>query len=134
MSRDINNQHEPGAALALSGGGYRAMLFHLGGVIRLNELGWLPNIKQIAGVSGGAILAAWLGLKWDELAFDAGGAAKNLDEVVVEPIVRLATKPLDIATGLTGFVWTGSTLGAALSSGLFRGYKLSDLADLPPEP
>ena len=30
---------EEGVALCLSGGGYRAMLFHLGGITRLNEMG-----------------------------------------------------------------------------------------------
>ncbi len=29
----------PGMGLCLSGGGYRAMLFHLGAIWRLNELG-----------------------------------------------------------------------------------------------
>ena len=31
----------PGIALCLSGGGYRAMVFHLGALWRLNELGLL---------------------------------------------------------------------------------------------
>jgi len=30
---------EPGVALCLSGGGYRAMVFHVGALWRLNELG-----------------------------------------------------------------------------------------------
>jgi hypothetical protein len=33
------SQPSPGMALCLSGGGYRAMLFHLGTLWRLNELG-----------------------------------------------------------------------------------------------
>ena len=32
--------------LALSGGGYRAMLYSLGSLWRLNELGWLRNIDN----------------------------------------------------------------------------------------
>ncbi|HES57834.1 MAG TPA: patatin-like phospholipase family protein [Firmicutes bacterium] len=66
------SEYEPGAALCLSGGGYRAMLFHAGGLLRLNELGWLPRLRHVAGVSGGAILAGWLGLKWHELEFMDG--------------------------------------------------------------
>ena len=34
---------EQGIALCLSGGGYRAMLFHVGAIIRLNELGYLGS-------------------------------------------------------------------------------------------
>ena len=64
---------EPGMALSLSGGGYRAMLFHLGALWRLNELGSLRGLKRISSVSGGSITAAMLGLKWDRLGFGAGG-------------------------------------------------------------
>lgn len=55
---------EDGIALCLSGGGYRAMLFHVGALWRLNELGYLPRLKQISSVSGGSITAATLGLRW----------------------------------------------------------------------
>src|SRR5437870_10694486 len=34
------------SALCLSGGGYRAMLFHLGALWRLNELAYLPDRKS----------------------------------------------------------------------------------------
>src|SRR5258708_12082538 len=50
----------PGIALCLSGGGYRAMLFHLGTLWRLNELGYLPKLDRISSVSGGSITAALL--------------------------------------------------------------------------
>lgn len=38
----------PGIALCLSGGGYRAMLFHLGALWRLNEFGYLPRLAGSA--------------------------------------------------------------------------------------
>jgi NTE family protein len=47
-------------ALCLSGGGFRAALFHLGALRRLNELGILATVETIASVSGGSILAAHL--------------------------------------------------------------------------
>src|SRR6516165_3718974 len=47
-------------ALCLSGGGFRAALFHLGALRRLNELGILSRVDTIASVSGGSILAAHL--------------------------------------------------------------------------
>jgi NTE family protein len=49
-----------GLALCLSGGGFRAALFHLGAVRRLNELGILSSVSTISSVSGGSILAAHL--------------------------------------------------------------------------
>ena len=57
-----------GAGLALSGGGYRATLFHIGSLWRLNELGWLKRLAEITSVSGGSITAGWLGLRWKERA------------------------------------------------------------------
>lgn len=46
---------EQGIGLCLSGGGYRAMIFHLGALIRLNESGYLFQLKRISSVSGGSI-------------------------------------------------------------------------------
>lgn len=51
-----------GIGLCLSGGGYRATLFHLGALRRLNELGVLArdDFRSISSVSGGSITAALL--------------------------------------------------------------------------
>jgi NTE family protein len=51
-----------GIGLCLSGGGYRATLFHLGSLRRLNELGILArsDFRTVSSVSGGSITAAWL--------------------------------------------------------------------------
>ncbi|HEY4733667.1 MAG TPA: patatin-like phospholipase family protein [Gemmatimonadaceae bacterium] len=51
--------------LALSGGGFRATLYHLGLVRFLRDAKILPNVTQITSVSGGSILAAHLVLNWD---------------------------------------------------------------------
>jgi predicted acylesterase/phospholipase RssA len=72
----------PGIALCLSGGGYRAMIFHLGALIRLNETGLLAKLNRVSSVSGGSITAAQLGLKWRSLTFQ-NGVARNLKELVV---------------------------------------------------
>ena len=58
---------EPGIALCLSGGGYRAMVFHVGVIWRLYESGWLAKLDRVSSVSGGSIAAALLGLVWDRL-------------------------------------------------------------------
>jgi predicted acylesterase/phospholipase RssA len=52
--------------LALSGGGFRATLFHLGVVRFLRDAGALRDVTDIAAVSGGSILAAHLVLNWDQ--------------------------------------------------------------------
>src|ERR1041385_3830739 len=49
-----------GTALCLSGGGFRATLFHLGALRRLNETGVLARLDTITSVSGGSIMAAAL--------------------------------------------------------------------------
>jgi len=45
--------------LALSGGGFRASLYHIGVLARLAELDMLRHIEVISSVSGGSILAAY---------------------------------------------------------------------------
>jgi NTE family protein len=46
--------------LSLSGGGFRATLFHLGAIRRLNEFGILPKLTTVSSVSGGSILNGFL--------------------------------------------------------------------------
>ena len=54
----LPEEERVGVALCLSGGGYRAALFHLGGLERLNELGILSQVTTISSVSGGSIVNA----------------------------------------------------------------------------
>src|SRR5262249_51651919 len=51
--------------LALSGGGFRASLYHLGLIRFLRDAGILPQVSHITSVSGGSIIAAHLVLNWD---------------------------------------------------------------------
>jgi predicted acylesterase/phospholipase RssA len=46
--------------LCLSGGGYRAAVYHLGALVRLNQAGLLPRVRTVSSVSGGSIVAAFL--------------------------------------------------------------------------
>jgi predicted acylesterase/phospholipase RssA len=71
--------------LALSGGGFRATLYHLGLTRFLRDAGILSQVIQITSVSGGSIFAAHLMLNWDRYngspnEFDA--AASELLSVV----------------------------------------------------
>jgi len=51
--------------LALSGGGFRATLFHLGVIAFLRDAGKLSEVTYITSVSGGSILSAHLVLNWE---------------------------------------------------------------------
>lgn len=51
--------------LALSGGGFRATLYHLGLVRFLRDAKLLSQVTHITSVSGGSVFAAHLALNWD---------------------------------------------------------------------
>lgn len=87
--------------LALSGGGFRASLFSLGALWRLNELGWLPKLSIVSSVSGGSIIAGILGLAWTRLQF-ANSISTNFRELVAEPLQRFCAQSIDVAAGLEG--------------------------------
>src|SRR5213594_1954161 len=67
---------------AASGGGFRATLFHLGTLWRLNELAYLPKVDRISSVSGGSITSGVLGVHWSKLQWASGIATNFLDEIV----------------------------------------------------
>jgi NTE family protein len=95
---------KPGIALCLSGGGYRAMIFHIGALVRLNQLGFLKKLARVSSVSGGSITAGVLGLAWKDLSFDGNGVANNLDDLVTDPIRRLANNTIDQGSILKGML------------------------------
>lgn len=54
------SRHDMPIALALSGGGIRAMVFHLGVLRHLAERGLLESVDRISTVSGGSLLVGLL--------------------------------------------------------------------------
>jgi len=58
----------PTFLLGLSGGGFRATIFHLGVLRAFRTNGLLTDIDAISAVSGGTITAAYLVLRWHEYA------------------------------------------------------------------
>ena len=68
--------------LALSGGGFRATLFHLGMIRFLREANILPQVTHITSVSGGSILAAHLVLNWQRY----NGSLEEFDAAAAELI------------------------------------------------
>lgn len=134
-THSTHKEAEKGIALCLSGGGYRAMLFHLGALWRLNELGILKKIARISSVSGGSIVAGVLGMNWDKLDFDSSMCAKGFISQVVKPIRKLAEKTIDIKAILGG-LFTPGTINNRLiqiyKKTLFGKTTLRDLPDDPP--
>ena len=123
-----------GTALCLSGGGYRAMLFHVGALWRLNELGRLPKVDRVSSVSGGSIAAGALAVAWPRLTFDNGGGATNLVTTFVEPGRRLAGRTVDVHSVLTAAVTPRTTaehVAKAYSRHLLGDVTLQDLPDHP---
>jgi len=125
----------PGIALCLSGGGYRAMLFHVGALWRLNEAGTLPKLARISSVSGGSITAGVLGMNWSKLDFDERGVARQFVDQVVTPIRVLADTTIDIPSVLGGLIMPrmkiSDALAVAYGNNLFGD---TTLQDLPKDP
>jgi NTE family protein len=126
---------EDGIALCLSGGGYRAMLFHLGALWRLNQLGYLRRLDRISSVSGGSITAARLGMRWEALRFDGAGVAAGFEDEVVARIRRLAGRTIDVGSALSGIFTPGRTVAEKVAAA-YREHLFGDatLQDLPDEP
>jgi NTE family protein len=98
---DAPEQLEKGIAICLSGGGFRAMLFHLGALWRLQELRYLDctssaprandlgPLVRVSSVSGGSITAGLLALRWDKCQTsnpDPQARVTALVEQIVKPI------------------------------------------------
>ena len=66
--------------LALSGGGFRASLYHLGLIRFLRDADILSQVTHITSVSGGSIIAAHLALNWDRY----NGSPEEFDAVASE--------------------------------------------------
>lgn len=134
---DAAEEHDrPGAgiALCLSGGGYRAMLFHAGALWRLNEAGYLPRLERVSSVSGGSFTAGVLAMNWSKLGFDAAGVGQGFDEAVLQPIRKVADRTIDLWAILLGVLLPGSVgdrYAGALERHLFGKTTLQDLPDRP---
>lgn len=133
-SRDSTDSREPedGMGLCLSGGGYRAMLFHLGVLWRFYELGLLKGLKRISSVSGGSITAAALAVAWPRLRFDGALAQDDFVLLVVAPVRALAGRTLDRNAVIGGIFLPGSIgehVARAYDDQIFHGATLQDLPD-----
>jgi NTE family protein len=126
-----------GVALCLSGGGYRATLFHQGALRRLNEVAALSKLTTISSVSGGSIVA---GLLADRLspwpAPDT--AAPDWDGRVSGPIrafTRRNIRTWPVLKRLLPWNWLRSSTGVRTLAGTYqRRLTRLLLAQLPERP
>jgi len=118
--------------LALSGGGFRAVLFHVGALWRMAELGILWKLDRVSSVSGGSIVAGRLASQWSKLV--ASPTVASYRDLVAEPLDHFCTKLVDavaISKGaLSPFSTAADVLEEIYSKELFSG-SLNELPDNP---
>ncbi len=76
-------------ALWLAGSGYRASLFHLGALTRLNELGILAQTGTVGAVAGGSIVAALLATR---VRWPLDGCYREWPERVAGPMRAISRR------------------------------------------
>jgi NTE family protein len=115
------DEREPttGTGLCLSGGGYRAMLFHAGVLWRLVDSGTIGRLDRVSSVSGGSITAAKLAVEWKQVDATSAGGAARFRERVVEPLLDFASRSADVRAVLFGVPNPRSSVGEALA-GIYR--------------
>jgi NTE family protein len=128
------NKLEVGAAIATSGGGFRAMLFHAGAFMRLNEFGILSSVKRISSVSGGSIASGYLAKIWKNLDKSNDGVFTSFKKTYVQPLLDFSKNKIDVVDALTGILpWSSAAEQVAESYDeiLFKKWTLQDLPDEP---
>ena len=121
-----------GIALCLSGGGYRAALFHLGGIRRLHELGVLPRLAYVSSVSGGSIAAGFLARA---IARAPAGVITDFDAEFARPLREFTRRNIRtpaILRRLLPWNWFRSDTGVRAIAGAVRApCPISTWSDLP---
>jgi len=137
MSNDMEPQFETldrnTPTLALSGGGFRATLFHCGALMRLNELGLLTTLSRISSVSGGSIASGMLAAAWPRLT-TRDGIITNLDAEVISPLRSFCQRSIDTMAIGWGALLPGKSSGDLLADAydeMFGGISLQHLPDSP---
>lgn len=131
--------------LALSGGGFRATLYALGTLWRMNEDGLLSELDTVTSVSGGSIAAGLLMLKWDDLNFEVIDASKgryratNFKEVIADPLITFCSQTITSKSRILLHTLNPTTTAVAevrrkYEALLFGDTRLCDIPDNPLAP
>jgi NTE family protein len=103
----MNESQDLKFGLALSGGGFRASLFHLGSMWRLNEFGLLRQLDIITSVSGGSIISGLMALHWDKFTWESrpqGFVATDFPDKIAVPLRDFCSRTIDVSAGLMGIL------------------------------
>ena len=120
-------------ALCLSGGGYRAMLFHAGALLRVCETGWMRKLDLVSSVSGGSIAAGQLASQWDAM-MSGDDTVQSYRRLVLDPLLALSRRTIDKPAIIMGLLTPGGSAGrvaAAYRKHLFGEKTLQDIPDHP---
>ena len=117
--------------LSLSGGGFRATLFHMGALRRLNEFRIVARLTTLSSVSGGSILNGFLASR---LPSPLSGGIADFERSVSQPLRQFCSRNLRRWLALEMFV-----PGTHNSEGLAGQYDRNltggkSLADIPESP
>lgn len=97
VERELGAVQKRAFNLALSGGGFRATLFHIGVVRALRDLGLLNSLHSVSSVSGGSIVAGDLFANWRDYASSDESSFNHR----VEKLIDLASEDLRRRVSLT---------------------------------
>ena len=122
---------EPGLALALSGGGFRATLFHIGAGQRLLELGILTQLNRISSVSGGSIYSGVLASCWDALS--RAPTLNTYQRLVVDPLRQFCRQDIDTVSIGEGLLTPRKSVGEVVT-GKYASLLKMNLDQLRDEP
>lgn len=95
----------PRIALCLSGGGFRASLFHLGVARRLHETGLLGALATFSSVSGGSVFAGFLAGRMIERGWSSLAEIADWAVDVEAPFLELASRDLRTWPVLAHLPW-----------------------------
>ena len=97
---------------------------------RLNEMGLLHRARTISSVSGGAILAGILAIKWHRLQF-RDNVAINFNEEILIPTWQFCSHTIDMTAVIRGALIARNPLIEIYRSKLFGDISIQDLPDKP---
>ncbi len=87
--------------ISLAGSGFRAALFQLGALRRLNELGLLSEARAIHAVSGGSIVLGMMAARWPYLEVDGRGRILEFEHYVADPVERFVSRQLNLRPSMS---------------------------------
>jgi NTE family protein len=103
----MNEPAEPKIGLALSGGGARAIAFHLGCLRALHRLGLLDRVVVLSTVSGGSVIGAYFHAQVNTKCGDFAAFEANIRALLARGLARPMCRKL--------FSWLGIKVAAAFA-------------------